>query len=219
MKARPPHESQTSAPHKAKARAFSRLLDVHDVPAGGLRLTIEAPSETHAAIAAECDIPAVATLEVRYAIEPRAGGRFEMTGRLKARVTQVCVVSLEPFESDLIQEIELTFAPADGPEPEWPGLKKEARRDQKTGRVREAAPAPPPPGNDDQVDPPEPIVDGKIDLGAVALEFLSLALDPYPKKPGVAFDDIIVDDGQEETPSSFAALAHLKDPARVKDES
>ena len=28
----------------------------------------------------------------------------------------------------------------------------------------------------------------QIDLGALAAEFLALGLDPYPRKPGVAFD-------------------------------
>ena len=39
----------------------------------------------------------------------------------------------------------------------------------------------------DGEDAPDPIVDGKIDLGALAAEFLALGLDPYPRKPGVAF--------------------------------
>ena len=34
-------------------------------------------------------------------------------------------------------------------------------------------------------DAPDPIVDGKIDLGALAAEFMILGLDPYPRKPGV----------------------------------
>ena len=37
-------------------------------------------------------------------------------------------------------------------------------------------------------DEPDPIVDGKIDLGALAAEFFALGLDPYPRKPGVAFE-------------------------------
>ena len=31
-------------------------------------------------------------------------------------------------------------------------------------------------------DAPDPIVDGKVDLGALAAEFIALALDPYPRK-------------------------------------
>ena len=37
----------------------------------------------------------------------------------------------------------------------------------------------------DDEDEPDPIIDGKIDLGALAAEFFALGLDPYPRKPGV----------------------------------
>ena len=56
-------------------------------------------------------------------------------------------------------------------------------------------------------DPPDPIVDGKIDLGALAAEFLALGLDPYPRKPGVAFDPPEPQGGRD---SPFAALAEPK---------
>ena len=37
-----------------------------------------------------------------------------------------------------------------------------------------------------------------------------LALDPYPRKPGVAFDGAVGGDDAPE-PTAFAGLAHLKD--------
>jgi hypothetical protein len=39
----------------------------------------------------------------------------------------------------------------------------------------------------DAQDQPDPIVEGRIDLGALAAEFMALGLDPYPRKPGAAF--------------------------------
>ena len=36
-------------------------------------------------------------------------------------------------------------------------------------------------------DEPDPIIGGKIDLGALAAEFFALGLDPWPRKPGAAF--------------------------------
>ena len=50
-----------------------------------------------------------------------------------------------------------------------------------------------------------------IDLGAIALEFLTLALDLYPKRPGVHFTDVLIGEEREPEPSSFAALERLKD--------
>ena len=54
-------------------------------------------------------------------------------------------------------------------------------------------------------DEPDPVIDGKIDLGALAAEFFALGLDPYPRKPGVAFDE--EETNPEPTDSPFAALA------------
>ncbi len=57
-------------------------------------------------------------------------------------------------------------------------------------------------------DPPDEISDGVLPLGAYVLEDLSLAIDPFPRKPGVAFEP---PPGPSE-PSPFAVLARLKDP-------
>ena len=34
----------------------------------------------------------------------------------------------------------------------------------------------------------EPLIDGVVDLGALATEFLILGIDPYPRKPGAVFE-------------------------------
>jgi hypothetical protein len=56
-------------------------------------------------------------------------------------------------------------------------------------------------------DDTEPLLDGKVDLGGLATEFLILGLDPYPRKPGAVFQppaDTSVDEGP------FAGLNALK---------
>ena len=53
----------------------------------------------------------------------------------------------------------------------------------------------------------DPVVDGKIDLGALAAEYFALGLDLYPRKPGVAFTP---PEPQEGADSPFAALDELK---------
>ena len=55
--------------------------------------------------------------------------------------------------------------------------------------------------------PPEPLVDGKVDLGALATEFLMLGIDPYPRKAGAEFAPPKVEDAGEHP---FAALAALE---------
>jgi hypothetical protein len=56
-------------------------------------------------------------------------------------------------------------------------------------------------------EPPEPLREGGLDLGAVATEFLLLGIDPYPRKAGVEFAPPRV---KEDGPRPFAALATLK---------
>jgi hypothetical protein len=56
-------------------------------------------------------------------------------------------------------------------------------------------------------DAPEPLVGGQIDLGAIATEFLILAIDPYPRKPDAVFQP---PPGGDDSAHPFAALAALK---------
>lgn len=160
--------------------------DGHDV-------TVAPDAAVLARLAARLDLPAIPALEARYRLT-RRGRRVRVEGRLAARVVQTCVVTLEAFEADIHEPVDVTFeeAPRHG-----------------TGRLE--------PGRIevevalDAEDPPEPVEDGRIDLGRLTEEFLALALDPHPRKPGVAFAD---PEHKPETKreSPFAALA-----GRVKD--
>jgi hypothetical protein len=61
-------------------------------------------------------------------------------------------------------------------------------------------------------DPPEPIVNGRVDLGHLAAEIFASAINPYPRKDGVEFDWSDPNAAENEAASRpFAALARLKD--------
>jgi uncharacterized metal-binding protein YceD (DUF177 family) len=59
----------------------------------------------------------------------------------------------------------------------------------------------------DEEEPPEPLTEGKVDLGAIATEFLLLGIDPYPRKAGAEFAAIKTAD---DSAKPFAALEALK---------
>ena len=121
---------------------------------------------------------------------PKGGGRFHVAGRVRARVGQTCVVTLDPIENDIDEAIDLIFAP---PEqiPEMADLVDEAAE------------------SDVEIpDPPEPIENGIIDLGRLATDALFLAIDPYPRKPDAVFEPPVVADDPEDHP--FAALKALQ---------
>jgi hypothetical protein len=93
---------------------------------------------------------------------------LEVKGDIHAHVTQACVVTGEDFETDVVAPVEIRFSP-DGVDPNAPLDPDDLL-------------------NLDAEDPPDLLVDGRIDLGAIVGEFLALALDPYPRKPGASFE-------------------------------
>ncbi len=160
---------------------LSRPIEVGRLPRGRAEVSVEATEEECAALARDFGIPAVRDLVGRYALTGTVS-RLTVTGTVEAVVTQVCTVTLEPFETAVREPVEVVYS--DAPPPEEP---------------EEGPPEGAP-------EPPDPIVNGRIDLGSLAAEFLALGLDPYPRKPGVAFAPPAED--AEETP--FAALHTLK---------
>jgi hypothetical protein len=191
--------------------AFSRPLDVDAISEDGIEIAIEADPGECAAVAAEIELPAIAALSAAYRVERRADGRFEVRGELKARVTQVCVVSLEPFDSEISRHVEIAFAHVRPVLPDRQVRQRNNRAALRRGIDLLPPPAPVVPIGEGEADPPDPIVDRRIDLGAVTVEFLTLALDFYPKKPGVHFSDVVIGEKDEPKLSAFAALERFKD--------
>lgn len=62
---------------------------------------------------------------------------------------------------------------------------------------------------DGDEDAPDPIAGGMIDVGAAVAEFLALALDPYPRRPGARFE---YESDASSAPSAFAVLKALREP-------
>ena len=115
----------------------------------------------------------------------RSGGAT--SGEVHAEVTQSCVVSLEPIEATVDEPVDVRFAP-----PKAADRKASEEQEALTLSLAEE-------------DEPDPVIDGKIDLGALAAEFFALGLDPYPRKPGAILDEESAN--SEPTDSPFAGLA------------
>lgn len=180
---------------------FSRPIAVSEIPPEGTDTTIRADEGERAALAKANNLVSIDRLEAQFRIEREARERFKVTGLLRAVIRQTCVLSLEEFDQEIETPIELRFAP---PAPEAPPLPRGAGA-HSTGRRREA---------DGEIhhivtledEEPDPIIGGVIDLGAAAAEFLTLNLDPYPRKPGASFAE--PSPGRESASvSPFAKLA------------
>lgn len=179
---------------------LSRLVEVDEVPDAGLAISVVANAAERAAIAKTDGLVAVESLEADLEVTKEGAKKFRVAGPLRARVVQTCVVSLEPFESEIEAQVEADFQNF---------VEKAAPRARSARRVdAEAEPAP---SFAAQIDAPDPVVNGRIDVGALVEEFLVLSLDPYPRKPGVRFEGAEFPGASDEPASPFAILKKLKD--------
>lgn len=90
---------------------FSRPLKVDDVPESGLDLRLVADEAERAHIAAADDLVGLALFEAELHVARRGKAGVRVTGEVRARLTQTCVVTLEPFELDLREPIDIVYAP------------------------------------------------------------------------------------------------------------
>ncbi len=160
---------------------LSRLVDVMNIPPRGQEVHVTASAEERDALAKDFGLPGIRSLSGDFKLTSTAKG-IHVTGLVKASITQVCVVTLDSFDSDIEEEVEVDFAEPSGMPAE-------------------------PPTDINEYEPPDEIVNGQVDLGALTAEFLALGLDPYPRKPGVDFN---YRDPGDEKDSPFAALGRLK---------
>ena len=139
---------------------LSRRVLAEHVGRSDTAITVEATAAERAAVASRLMIPAIASLRCVWTLRPRPAGMIEGHGTLQAKLTQTCVVSLEPFPVTVAETFEVHFIVA--------------------GRE----------SDDDDPDAPDELVyDGvAVDLGEATVEQLALTLDPYPRKPGAELD-------------------------------
>lgn len=165
---------------------FSRPLVAAHIPTAGKRLQIEADAAERQGLSALLGIPGVTSLVADLEVRPGAGEIYRVRGSLEASVVQTDVVTLEPVSQEASGSFEVSLVPSGSPAAGSSGESGEA---------------------DDTA--PDVFENGLIDLGAIVREQLALALDPYPRAPGVEFAGHIEDDPAAD-PSPFAVLSALK---------
>jgi len=163
---------------------FSRLVDVSDIKRTPWRIELSTDEPGLAAIAARFGIAGIDRFEATISLRRTPIGLIHLQGSIEAGVVQECVVSLEPVRSEISQSFDIYYSEESSGEP----------------------------GGDLTMDDelwPDPIIDGKIDVGEAATEQLGLALDPYPRRKGAAFEAAMVDTESAPSQRPFAGLAEL----------
>ena len=186
----------TSTPDKAaKDVPWHAPLRVEDVHEAGRHVVLTADAATLKALAAFADVESVTGLQATFDVTRRGKAGLRVTGEVRAKVGQTCVVSLEPMQTEIAEAVDVVYE-VPKPEPAAPSRAAPATAEMPDTIAFE-----------DEADPPEPLIDGIADLGALATEFLVLGIDPYPRKPDASFEQPQGDPGMA---GPFAALAKLK---------
>ncbi len=167
---------------------WSVPVAVEDIPEAGLHLALEAPEALLPELAKLAGVREVSMLKATFDLARRGAG-VRVVGEVRATVGQTCVATLEPIENAVNEMVDLRFAPQTA-----------AERTETELEIDPVA---------SKEEPPEPLINGRLDLGAIATEFLMLGIDPYPRKPGAAFATPKVEEGGAHP---FAALEALKKP-------
>ena len=176
------------------ADPWSVPVIVEQLPDTGLHRDIEADPATRVAMAEVAGLREVMSAAASLDVTPTSGGRVHVTGRVRARIGQNCVVTLDPVENEIDEPIDLIFAPLE-------------QIPQLSDLVDDAA------ESDTEIpDPPEPIINGVIDLGRLTTDALFLAVDPYPRRPDAVFEPLI--EAADPMDHPFAALKALQIDAK-----
>lgn len=172
------------------AAVFSRMVSLADF-ADAIGGQIEATAEERNRLAQLFGIESLQSFTFDYTLQLVATDRAHLSGKIHAELTQLCVLTLEPVLERVDEAVSVDC---------WP--QEQIGRDDPD--LSQADPQGLP------ADPPAPIVNGRIDVGALAGEILASAINPYPRKDDAEFtwNDPKDPDGRASSP--FAELAKLK---------
>ncbi len=179
---------------------IERVVDLEKLGPAGTALEIATSESERAALAKRFGFLGLPAFSARMTVDRKPGGRIVVEGRLKGRIVQACILSLDPVTQELDDAFRLVFAED-----------VDEERDPESGEALLNA----------NGDAPEPLTGNMLDVGEIAAEQLSLTADPYPRRPGIRLEDVLPKPkggarraAPEPRRHPFAGLAALRDKPR-----
>lgn len=196
---------------------FSRPYELARLGADPVDVQIEADAAERAALAERFGLLSLDRLEASFRLKRRRMavadlGRqevIELTGHVVGDAVQQCVVTLTPLPATFEEWVEERFYETDTA-PEELEIVIDLENDEA----------------------PDPVFNGRLDLGEIAAQYTSLALDPHPRAPDAVLEaaqqtycldeealaeegaeaggPVREDEADESAPNPFAVLERLK---------
>ena len=168
------------------------VIRIDRLPTSGRDVEVTPDAAALLAMAEILKISAVERFHATLTAVPLRGG-IRVQGNLTARIVQASVVTFEPVSQDIDEPVDRVFLPG-------------------TEKPRNPAPGAEIFVDLDDDDFPDHIDGPEVDLSALLLETLALAIDPYPRLPGENLATLGID-GPELEEGPFARLKALKTPS------
>lgn len=185
---------------KKEDTELERIVDLERMGPTGAALDIVASDRERAALVRRFGFLDLPAFSARVTVDRRPGGQVVVEGRLRGKIVQACILSLDPVTQELDETFRIVFKQDMAEE-----------MDPESGESVVSA----------QVDAPEPLSGNLLDIGEIVAEQLSLAADPYPRKPGLKLEDVMPKPRANNRPNRgeqrrhpFAGLAALRDKPR-----
>jgi hypothetical protein len=134
----------------------------------GASLHLAADAAARTAIARALDLESLERLEADVDLSEWLDGA-QVDASWRAAIVQICGVSLDPFETELEGRFRVRAVPPGSPNAPQPA----------DGEVEIDL---------DAEDPPDVLEGEDLDVGFYVVEHLALEIDPFPRKPGIAFE-------------------------------
>ena len=187
-------------PQKPIKSEIERIVDLDRTGPAGTAVDLSPTDAERAALARRFGFVALPAFSARVTVDRRTGGLIAVEGRLRGRIVQNCILTLDPVTQELDETFRLLFKPD-----------LDEDRDPESGEALVSA----------QADAPEPLASPLLDVGEIVAEQLSLAAEPYPRRAGVKLEDVLpkprggrLQGKTEPRRHPFAGLAALRDKPR-----
>ncbi|WP_336081066.1 YceD family protein [Thalassospira sp. CH_XMU1448-2] len=185
---------------------FSRIVKTDEQVSAKEKLVIEANEKERAALAKRFELVSIDSLTAELTISTASNGEVTVRGPMNAKIVQNCVATLEPVPEVIEDTVEVLFSPHVSEEdlPSNPDDLEDLSEEELMALL----------------DQPEPLVDGKIDVGEVVAQFLAVAMNPYPRKEDAELPTSVKTEeeaAEEKRPNPFAQLAGLKEQLEKKN--
>lgn len=186
------------------------LIDSEDVGVKALHVELSPPQDTIPTLCKRLNLHHINDLKASFKLQRNNVSKvIHVHGRIYADILQKCVITTDPVQEIIDDEFDAWFA-----DPNSAVSFMQVKRERMSSKEQ----------SEQQImgesEDPEEVVDGKIDLGELVTQNLSLSLNPYPRCSDARYENQSkpLEDAPEGTyDNPFAALKDWKSKEGKKD--